>query len=216
MSKSKIEKVKKIKFNKTNANVIAGKIVRNAKEINIAENQTSSLIMVDIIELASYCSSYDYKDRTHTSYIKSEILKDKHLYGSKKATISKVNRLFECSNSPIMRAIYGENQTVNRVQKTLSDLKLDCQESILEYKKLYNIDSVGNLTEKPIKENVSSEIPENEIVFTDKEFCDNLFKQIEKRKVTDQKAIAILTSKLVAYSKILLEEGYKDTIKKVA
>ena len=49
-------KIKKVKFNKTEANVMSNKIIRNAKNINHSEANTSSLIMIDIITLASYCS----------------------------------------------------------------------------------------------------------------------------------------------------------------
>ena len=133
-------KIKKVKFNKTEANVISNKIIRNAKNINHSEANTSSLIMIDVVALASYCSSYDYIERAHTSYIKKEVTKDKSLYGSESETREKVKRLFELANSPVMRAIYGINQTEAQIRKTLKSLELETQEDIINYKKLYSVD----------------------------------------------------------------------------
>jgi hypothetical protein len=212
-----MSKIKKVKFNKTEANVISNKIVRNAKNINHAEANTSSLIMVDVIALASYCSSYDYVERGHTTYIKKEVTKNKSLYGSESATREKVKRLFEVSNSPVMRAIFGINQTEAQIRKTLKSLELETQEDIINYKKLYSVDKLGNLIENPkiskdskeSKDSKDSDVSIDSDV-SDSVFLDKVFNSI-KDKIVDTEALNVHIHKLVSLTRELKKLGEADT-----
>ena len=203
-----MSKIKKVKFNKTEANVISNKIVRNAKNINHAEANTSSLIMVDVIALASYCSSYDYVERGHTTYIKKEVTKNKSLYGSESATREKVKRLFEVSNSPVMRAIFGINQTEAQIRKTLKSLELETQEDIINYKKLYSVDKLGNLIENPKISKDSKDSKDSEV--SDSVYLDKVFNSI-KDKIVDTESLNVHIHKLVSLTRELKKLGEADT-----
>ena len=212
-------KIKKVKFNKTEANVMSNKIIRNAKNINHSEANTSSLIMIDIVTLASYCSGYDYSERSHTIYIKKEVTKDKSLYGTESATKEKIKRLFEVSNSPVMRAIYGINQSETQIRKTLKALELETQADIIKYKKLYSVDALGNLIENPkakaskdskAKASKDSEANVSEANVSDNVYLDRVFNDI-KDKVVDTEALGIHIHKLVSLTRELKKLGEADT-----
>jgi hypothetical protein len=212
-------KTKKVNFNKTEANVISNKIIRNAKNINQSEANTSSLIIVDIVALASYCSTYDFSERSHTTYIKKEVTKNKSLYGTESETKSKVKRLFEVSNSPVMRAIYGINQSEAQIRKTLKALKLETQQDIINYKKLYSVDSLGNLIENPkakaskdskAKASKDSEANVSEANVSDNVYLDRVFNDI-KDKIVDTEALNIHIHKLVSLTRELKASGEADT-----
>jgi|TARA_R100001443_G_scaffold104468_1_gene113143 hypothetical protein len=212
-------KSKKVKFNKTEANVISNKIIRNAKNINQSEANTSSLIMVDIVALASYCSTYDFSERGHTSYIKDEVTKNKKLYGTESETKSKVKRLFELANSPVMRAIYGINQSEAQIRKTLKALKLETQQDIINYKKLYSVDSLGNLIENPkakaskdseAKASKDSKAKDSDANVSDNVYLDRVFNDI-KDKIVDTEALNIHIHKLVSLTRELKASGEADT-----
>ena len=215
-------KTKKVNFNKTEANVISNKIIRNAKNINQSEANTSSLIIVDIVALASYCSTYDFSERSHTTYIKKEVTKNKSLYGTESETKSKVKRLFELANSPVMRAIYGINQSEAQIRKTLKALKLETQQDIINYKKLYSVDSLGNLIENPkakaskdseakdSKASKDSEANVSEANVSDNVYLDRVFNDI-KDKIVDTEALNIHIHKLVSLTRELKKSGEADT-----
>ena len=204
-------KTKKVNFNKTEANVISNKIIRNAKNINKSEANTSSLIMVDIVSLASYCSTYDFSERGHTSYIKKEVTKNKSLYGTESETKSKVKRLFEVSNSPVMRAIYGINQSEAQIRKTLKALELETQQDIINYKILYSVDSLGNLIENPkAKASKDSEAKASDANVSDNVYLDRVFNDI-KDKIVDTEALNIHIHKLVSLTRELKASGEADT-----
>jgi len=212
-------KTKKVNFNKTEANVISNKIIRNAKNINKSEANTSSLIMVDIVSLASYCSTYDFSERGHTSYIKKEVTKNKSLYGTESETKSKVKRLFEVSNSPVMRAIYGINQSEAQIRKTLKALELETQQDIINYKILYSVDSLGNLIENPkakaskdseAKASKDSEAKDSDANVSDNVYLDRVFNDI-KDKIVDTEALNIHIHKLVSLTRELKASGEADT-----
>ena len=212
-------KIKKVKFNKTEAIVMSNKIIRNAKNINHSEANTSSLIMIDIITLASYCSGYDYSERSHTIYIKKEVTKDKSLYGTESATKEKIKRLFEVANSPVMRAIYGINQSEAQIRKTLKALELETQADIIKYKKLYSVDALGNLIENPkiSKDSKDSEAKDSKDSkdsdvsnVSDNVYLDKVFNDI-KDKVVDTEALGIHIHKLVSLTRELKKLGEADT-----
>ena len=212
-------KTKKVNFNKTEANVISNKIIRNAKNINKSEANTSSLIIVDIVALASYCSTYDFSERSHTTYIKKEVTKNKSLYGTESETKSKVKRLFEVSNSPVMRAIYGINQSEAQIRKTLKALELETQQDIINYKKLYSVDSLGNLIENPkakaskdseAKASKDSEAKDSDANVSDNVYLDRVFNDI-KDKIVDTEALNIHIHKLVSLTRELKASGEADT-----
>jgi|TARA_R100000093_G_C1930369_1_gene68529 hypothetical protein len=203
-------------FDKTQANIISNAIIRNAKDINKSELNTSSLILIDICKLASHCSTYEFKAKGHTSYIKKELLRNENLYGSKSKTKSRINRLFECANSPVMRSIYGINQNEKQIKTTLDKLNLECQEDILNYKKLYTLDKHDNLIEKPSVEKPSVEQSNDKSKITDTEFLDNQLVAIKERDITDTDVLSKHINKLIAHMRILKEHGEVDTKKQLA
>jgi hypothetical protein len=144
-------KNKKASFNKTEANVLINKLVSSSKHLSSGVQKVEDYIVSDIYTTASYCSFYDYKSKSHTSYIKRE-LENKNIYnifGNSKAYI---NRLFQCSNSLLMREVYGINQTDIQIKKTLDKLGLKTRYAILDYINSHELTEQGEVIEKPKKE----------------------------------------------------------------
>jgi hypothetical protein len=173
-----MSKSKKVSFDKTQANVLVLKLASNSKHIIKATVQVESLIMCDVYLLGSYCSTYEYKAKGHTSHIKRE-LKNKNLYGIKSNAY--INKLFQCSNSLLMREVFGINQTSNQIKSTLEKLKLHTRYAITEYIKAHELDDNGNVIAKPKVEKEDKPKEEKIENLNTAQFLDRIYQAINEK-----------------------------------
>ena len=173
-------KSKKVSFDKTQANVLVLKLASNSKHIIKATVQVESLIMCDVYLLGSYCSTYEYKAKGHTSHIKRE-LKNKNLYGTEKSSNAYINKLFQCSNSPLMREVFGINQNSNQIKSTLDNMKLKSRYAITEYIKAHELDDNGNVIAKPKVEKEDKPKEEKIENLNTAQFLDRIYQAINEK-----------------------------------
>jgi hypothetical protein len=211
-----MSKNKKVSFNKTQANVLVLKLAGNSKHIEKASVHIESLIMCDIYLLGSYCSTYDYKSKGHTSYIKSELI-SKNLYGSESNSKSYINRLFQCSNSLLMREVFGINQTSNQIKSTLEKLKLHTRYAILDYIKTHELTENGKVIAKPKVEKEDKPKAEKIENLNNAQFLDRIYQAINE-KIEDKscKEYQEFATKINQDAKHYAEEKTKAELEKIA